>query len=242
MLKYYANRGINLDIHRIKALLDEDKSLSERMNNFSKVVEWYKPVLQLWFFDQFSDPSMWYTARNNYVRSAAVMSIVGYLVGLGDRHGDNIMISETVGSVLHVDFDCLFEKGTKLAVPERVPFRLTHNLVAAFGVSGVEGPFRKTCEVVTSLIRSNESVLMNILESFLYDPIMDWRIKSKRRQQEDEKLKPQIVMNAIRRKVRGILEIGELPVSVSGQVDAVIQQATSTENLAQMYIGWMPFL
>ncbi|GMF06602.1 unnamed protein product [[Candida] boidinii] len=83
---------------------------------------------------------------------------------------------------------------------------------------------------------------MNILESFLYDPIMDWRIKSKRRQQEDEKLKPQIVMNAIRRKVRGILEIGELPVSVSGQVDAVIQQATSTENLAQMYIGWMPFL
>ncbi|GMF73940.1 unnamed protein product [[Candida] boidinii] len=71
---------------------------------------------------------------------------------------------------------------------------------------------------------------------------MDWRVKSKRRHQEDEKLKPQIVMNAIRRKVRGILEIGELPVSVSGQVDAVIQQATSAENLAQMYIGWMPFL
>ena len=30
--------------------------------------------------------------------------------------------------------------------------------------------------------------------------------------------------------------------SVQGQVDHVIQDATDTYNLARMYIGWMPFM
>lgn len=38
------------------------------------------------------------------------MSIVGYIVGLGDRHGENILIDRTNGDVLHVDFNCLFNK------------------------------------------------------------------------------------------------------------------------------------
>lgn len=32
------------------------------------------------------------------------------------------------------------------------------------------------------------------------------------------------------------------PLSVQGQVQRLIQQATSDENLSRMYIGWMPFL
>ena len=38
-------------------------------------------------------------------------------------------------------------QGITLAEPEVVPFRLTQNLVDAFGVAGVEGVFRRTCEV-----------------------------------------------------------------------------------------------
>ena len=33
-----------------------------------------------------------------------------------------------------------------------------------------------------------------------------------------------------------------LPLSVQGQVQWLIQEAVSMENLSQMYIGWMPFL
>ena len=33
-----------------------------------------------------------------------------------------------------------------------------------------------------------------------------------------------------------------LPLSVEGQVQRLIQEATSNENLVQMYIGWMPWM
>lgn len=39
------------------------------------------------------------------------------MIGLGDRHQDNILV-QCNGSVSHVDFDCIFEKGTILKVPE----------------------------------------------------------------------------------------------------------------------------
>ena len=39
------------------------------------------------------------------------------VIGLGDRHQDNILV-QCNGSVSHVDFDCIFEKGTILKVPE----------------------------------------------------------------------------------------------------------------------------
>ena len=48
---------------------------------------------------------------------------------------------------MHVDFGCLFDKGLTLEVPEMVPFRLTQNVVDAFGVSGVEGAFRRAAEM-----------------------------------------------------------------------------------------------
>ena len=38
-------------------------------------------------------------------------------------------------------------QGLTLAIPEMVPFRLTQNLVDAFGVSGYEGAYRRACEV-----------------------------------------------------------------------------------------------
>ena len=51
-----------------------------------------------------------YNSRLNYCRTAAVMSIVGYILGLGDRHGENILFDSTNGDCVHVDFNCLFNK------------------------------------------------------------------------------------------------------------------------------------
>jgi phosphatidylinositol kinase/protein kinase (PI-3 family) len=44
--------------------------------------------------------------------------------------------------VVHIDYNISFEKGRNLRIPERVPCRLTQNIIAAFGVTGVEGLFR----------------------------------------------------------------------------------------------------
>ena len=49
--------------------------------------------------------------------------MVGHIIGLGDRHGENILIDTVSGECVHVDFDCLFDKGLLLGRPEVVPFR-----------------------------------------------------------------------------------------------------------------------
>lgn len=51
-----------------------------------------------------------YLARLAYARTTAVMSMVGYIVGLGDRHGENILFDASCGDTVHVDLNCLFNK------------------------------------------------------------------------------------------------------------------------------------
>lgn len=62
----------------------------------------------------------------------------GYIIGLGDRHLDNVLIDLQTGDVVHIDYNVCFEKGKTLRVPEKVPFRLTPNIREALGVTGVE--------------------------------------------------------------------------------------------------------
>lgn len=66
------------------------------------------------------------------------------------------------------------QQGLTFDKPELVPFRLTHNMVDAFGAYGYNGPFRRTCEITLGLLRQNEDALMTILETFLYDPTTDF--------------------------------------------------------------------
>jgi serine/threonine-protein kinase ATR len=116
------------------------------------------------------------------------MSFVGYVLGLGDRHSENILLEATTGAVVHVDFNCLFEKvyrpvspidiqGQSFEKPERVPFRLTQNLVDALGVTGYDGVFRRAGEVTMRLLRDNSDTLMSVLESFIHDPLVEWNRK-----------------------------------------------------------------
>lgn len=83
-----------------------------------------------WFRREFVDPSSWHSARSNYSRSAAVMSMIGFVLGLGalfsnffkkkigDRHGENILLDQKDGCVVHVDFNLIFNKGEQLPVKE----------------------------------------------------------------------------------------------------------------------------
>lgn len=87
------------------------------------VLAMFPPCLHRWLLAKFPEPSAWLGARLGFSRSAAVWSMVGHLVGLGDRHGENILLDRSTGDVVHVDFSCLFDRGLTLEKPELVPFR-----------------------------------------------------------------------------------------------------------------------
>lgn len=60
--------------------------------------------------------------------SRPLVSVHSYVLGLGDRHGENILLDSTTGEAVHVDFNCLFDKGLSFTVPECVPFRYAGTL------------------------------------------------------------------------------------------------------------------
>lgn len=120
---------------------------------------------------------VWFDRRTNFTRSLAVMSMVGYVLGLGDRHPSNLLLDRMSGKILHIDFgDCFEVAMTREKFPEKIPFRLTRMLINAMEVTGIEGTYRSTCESVMTVLRNNKDSLMAVLEAFVYDPLLNWRL------------------------------------------------------------------
>lgn len=242
LLGNYKTRGVAPNYGQIANMMKDAVVSDANIKLFTEqILGMFPPVLPSWFISQFPNPSAWFAARLKYTRSCAVMSMVGTILGLGDRHGENVLLEEGNGGVFHVDFNCLFDKGLTFAQPERVPFRLTHNMVAAMGIYGYEGPFRQCSELTLSILRQQEEPLMTILEAFIYDPTLDLQ-RDKKRKGDLVRLNPTSVVESIKRKVRGLLPEESIPLGVEGQVEELIKQATNPKNLAAMYIGWCPFL
>jgi FKBP12-rapamycin complex-associated protein len=134
-------------------------------------------LLRLFIENDNNSSKEWLDKRTTYTRSLAVMSMVGYILGLGDRHPNNLLLNRNTGKVIHIDFgDCFEVAMHREKFAEKVPFRLTRMLVNAMEVSGIEGNFRTTCESVMKVLRENKESIMAVLEAFVYDPLINWRL------------------------------------------------------------------
>ncbi|XP_042417816.1 serine/threonine-protein kinase SMG1-like isoform X2 [Zingiber officinale] len=114
------------------------------------------------------------TKAKRFSGSIAAMSIVGYILGLGDRHLDNVLMDFSSGEIVHIDYNVCFDKGRRLKVPEIVPFRLTQIIETALGLTGTEGAFRSNCEAVLKVLQKNKDIILMLLEVFIWDPLVEW--------------------------------------------------------------------
>ena len=120
--------------------------------------------------------------------------MVGYILGLGDRHPSNIMIDQLTGNIMHVDFGDCFEAAMKRArFPEKVPFRLTRMMVSALEVSGIDGIFRTACESTLETLRENDTSILAVLAAFVHDPLVDWFARTGKKQARKKKRKTSLV-------------------------------------------------
>uniref|UniRef100_A0A674NNJ5 Serine/threonine-protein kinase TOR n=1 Tax=Takifugu rubripes TaxID=31033 RepID=A0A674NNJ5_TAKRU len=212
---------------------------------------------------------VWFDRRTNYTRSLAVMSMVGYILGLGDRHPSNLMLDRLSGKILHIDFgDCFEVAMTREKFPEKIPFRLTRMLTNAMEVTGLDGNYRITCHTVMEVLREHRDSVMAVLEAFVYDPLLNWRLMDKALegidlgetthkkpgntvpesihsfigdglvQPEALNKKAIQIINRVRDKLTGRDFSHDDTLDVPTQVELLIKQATSHENLCQCYIGW----
>ncbi|XP_016073693.1 PREDICTED: serine-protein kinase ATM isoform X3 [Miniopterus natalensis] len=250
-----------------KKMLDvQKKSYEEKYETFMLICQNFQPVFRYFCMEKFLDPAVWFEKRLAYTRSVATSSIVGYILGLGDRHVQNILINEQSAELVHIDLGVAFEQGKILPTPETVPFRLTRDIVDGMGITGVEGVFRRCCEKTMEVMRNSQETLLTIVEVLLYDPLFDWTmnpLKALYLQQrledeaelhstlnaDDQECKHSLseidqsfnkvaerVLMRLQEKLKGVEEGTVL--SVGGQVNLLIQQAMDPKNLSRLFPGW----
>ena len=170
-----------------KDIMDaQGRSLQQRVQTFRTITQNFHPIMRFFFMEHFLDPDEWFYKRLNYSRSTAAISILGHVLGLGDRHGHNILLDTNTGEAVHIDLGIAFEAGRVLPVPEVVPFRLTRDLVDGMGISGVEGVFRRCCNFTLEALRREQESIMTILDVLRYDPLYSWSISPVRLQKMQE--------------------------------------------------------
>lgn len=147
-----------------------------------------------------------------------------------------------------------------------MPFRLTQNIVDAFGITGVEGVFRRCCETTLRILRENKNSLLSVLESFIHDPLLELHLirpstsrkglanlKGERaedkakREEEARKEEARGALQIMSNKLKGLQattkgEPKETVTAVEMTVENLFKEATDPRNLGGMYCGWSAWM
>ena len=197
----------------------------------------------------------WVSRTLRFTESASIMSIVGYILGISDRHPSNIMIDRRLGEVIHIDFADIFEIGQMHSrLPELVPFRLTRMMRRAFGPCDFYGPFLIVAEKMMHLVRTHRESIMAVLDIFITSPVEGTYGRVQRRRSvpgasvesvSQEMNSQDFVHVNIKSAMARILEKvdgkdGNVIMEISDQVERLIDDATSMYNLAHVCHGWSP--
>ncbi|KAK9371101.1 hypothetical protein V1509DRAFT_615787 [Lipomyces kononenkoae] len=238
--------------HIRAALEKKDWTVADRVRAYKEVVKHVRPALRFFFLEKFRTPHEWVQSKTIYTRGTAAMSILGYVLGLGDRHCNNILLDTSTGEPVHIDLGIAFEQGRLLPIPETVPFRLTRDVIDGMGISGTEGVFRRCCEFMLDVLRQEAENIMTVLEVLKYDPLYSWTISPLRmkRFEETEDTDPLSKQGTpspkgdgseADRALLGTSQKLSKTLSVDAVVNQLIQQASDPHNLAMLYFGWTAF-
>ncbi|KAG9224022.1 hypothetical protein CCMSSC00406_0004362 [Pleurotus cornucopiae] len=234
---------------------------------YRSAMESFKPVMRHWFTEQHKIPTSWFAVRLRYIRSVATTSIVGHILGLGDRHASNILILKTTGELVHIDLGIAFEQGKLLAIPERVPFRMTPDMVDGMGIAGTQGVFQRCAEETLRVLREGSQVIMTVLEVFKHDPLYSWtaseeKLRNAQREtnksgagaeqdaSEGSSIQPVLVAGSnsgnvtqelADRTLSSVARKLDKSLSVEFTVNELLAEAMDPNNLGAMFVGWSPY-
>jgi ataxia telangiectasia mutated family protein len=230
----------------------QQDATATRVQVFRKICQNMRPVLRHFFLERFNDPDEWFERRTAYTRTTASVSMLGHVLGLGDRHCHNILLDEGTGEIVHIDLGVAFEAGRVLPIPELVPFRLTRDIVDGMGITKTEGVFRRCCEFTMDALREDKSSIMTLLNVLRYDPLYNWTVSPLRakhmqdaqetgqdlagssRKKGDEAGEADRALSVVEKKLSKTL-------STAATVNELIQQATDERNLATLFCGWAAY-
>ncbi|KYN42592.1 Phosphatidylinositol 3-kinase catalytic subunit type 3 [Trachymyrmex septentrionalis] len=97
---------------------------------------------------------------DTYIRSCAGYCIITYVLGVGDRHLDNLLLTAS-GKLFHIDFGYILGRDPKPLPP---PMKLSKEMVEAMGGIGSEHyhEFRKQCYTAFLHLRRHANLILNL--------------------------------------------------------------------------------
>lgn len=108
---------------------------------------------------------------DTYVKSCAGYSIITYLLGVGDRHLDNLLLTKT-GKLFHIDFGFILGRDPKPFPP---PMKLCKEMVEGMGGINSEHyqEFRKQCYTAFLHLRRHANLIINLFALMVHANIPD---------------------------------------------------------------------
>ena len=97
---------------------------------------------------------------DSYINSCAGYCVITYILGIGDRHLENLMI-DNKGRLFHIDFGYILGKDPKPAPP---PIKLCQEMVEVMGGKGSSRyeEFKQKCVNAYWVLRENARVIVNM--------------------------------------------------------------------------------
>lgn len=125
-----------------------------------------------------SDLGVLPAVMDNYVKSCAGYCVITYLLGVGDRHLDNLLLSPN-GKFWHADFGYILGRDPKPFPPlMKLPIQVID------GMGGMDHEnfeiFRNYCFITYTTLRKNSSLILNLFLLMLDANIPDIRIDPQR--------------------------------------------------------------
>ncbi|ESP05458.1 hypothetical protein LOTGIDRAFT_181298 [Lottia gigantea] len=108
---------------------------------------------------------------DNYVKSCAGYCVVTYVLGVGDRHLDNLLLS-TSGKLFHIDFGYILGRDPKPLPP---PMKLSKEMVEGMGGPNSKDfhDFKKHCYTAFLALRRSANLIMNLFSLMVNANIPD---------------------------------------------------------------------
>ncbi|KAF9322040.1 Phosphatidylinositol (PI) 3-kinase [Podila horticola] len=110
-----------------------------------------------------------------YVKSCAGYCVIMYLLGVGDRHLDNLLLSPN-GNIFHVDFGFILGRDPK---PFPAPMKITKEMVEAMGgFNSVHyQSFKSYCFTAYNILRKSANLILNLFGLMTYANIPDIKME-----------------------------------------------------------------
>ncbi|OAG32446.1 ataxia telangiectasia mutated family protein [Nematocida sp. ERTm5] len=214
-----------------------NSSIDVKTKILSRLHTEYSPALKRVFEGR--GPFEYFKGRKAFTNSFAILSIATYILGLGDRHPQNILLDMATKELINIDLNLIFDQGKALSISEKIPFRMTQNIQQAIISEGVHS-YEKPMAVFLGALKNSKENLLVFISILQNEPLQRWRVIQKISRENTLFSDYKSIEERMKNKLNGI-ENGFV-LSNTAHIQCLVQRAVDISNQAAIYPGWSPWM